>query len=354
MSYSTCSLPRRAWTTGALRVSASSTRSSWAPAAPAPARIVTFSAALSSPAASPSASSSGRTTVPEGRTTAGSRPRAVLARKISPGTTTTATPLRSTAARIAICRIRGPDSGLVTVSAYTLQPAKSSCGRVSWKYPEPISAPGIWAAMARTGTRLRWASKSPLIRCRLPGPQLPTHTFSSPVSPASAAAARAALSSCRTCTQSTPSSRRMASVRPLSESPGRPYRRRTPEALSEAMTCSAKVGIRVPFLGHWRIRCDRPDAGGTRPCLGSRRRWRGLDQSPEPAVRTHQSDDCRTCPEPLGHLGRTTAGPGRRPEQIRVTRPPVTTRGHLVTVGHVITLCPRALLQWRHRRRERR
>ena len=28
------------------------------------------------------------------------------------------------------------------------------------------------AAIASTGTRLRWASKSPLIRCRLPGPQL--------------------------------------------------------------------------------------------------------------------------------------------------------------------------------------
>ncbi len=32
------------------------------------------------------------------------------------------------------------------------------------------------AAMASTGTRLRCASNSPLIRCRLPGPQLPAQT----------------------------------------------------------------------------------------------------------------------------------------------------------------------------------
>ena len=37
------------------------------------------------------------------------------------------------------------------------------------------------AAIASTGTRLRWASKRPLIRCRLPGPQLPAQTASSPV-----------------------------------------------------------------------------------------------------------------------------------------------------------------------------
>ena len=44
--------------------------------------------------------------------------------------------------------------------------------------------------MASTGTRLRWASKRPLIRCRFPGPQLAAHTASSPVSAASAAAAK--------------------------------------------------------------------------------------------------------------------------------------------------------------------
>ncbi|MFB7600567.1 hypothetical protein [Streptomyces sp. NPDC056160] len=40
-----------------------------------------------------------------------------MARKISPGTTTTATPPRSTAARIAIRRMRGADSALFTTSA---------------------------------------------------------------------------------------------------------------------------------------------------------------------------------------------------------------------------------------------
>ena len=71
------------------------------------------------------------------------------------------------------------------------------------------------------GTRLRLASNSPLIRCRLPGPQLPAHTASSPVS--AAAAANPAASSCRTCSQVISPSRRSASVKPFSESPGSPY-----------------------------------------------------------------------------------------------------------------------------------
>ena len=36
----------------------------------------------------------------------------------------------------------------------------------------------MWAAIASTGTRLRWQSNRPLIRCRLPGPQLPAQTAS--------------------------------------------------------------------------------------------------------------------------------------------------------------------------------
>jgi len=54
------------------------------------------------------------------------------------------------------------------------------------------------AAIASTGTSLRFVSNNLLIRCRLPG-QLPAHTASSPVSAASAAAANPAASSCRTC-----------------------------------------------------------------------------------------------------------------------------------------------------------
>ena len=66
--------------------------------------------------------------------------------------------------------------------------------------------------MASTGTRLRWASIRPLIRCRLPGPQLAAHTASCPVIAASPAAAKAAASSCRTCCQAMSPSRRRASV----------------------------------------------------------------------------------------------------------------------------------------------
>ena len=97
------------------------------------------------------------------------------------------------------------------------------------------------AAIASTGTRLRFASNRPLIRCKLPGPQLPAHTASSPVSAASAVAANAAASSCRTCSQVIPPSRRSASVNPFSESPGIPYTRRTPDAFSVATMASATV-----------------------------------------------------------------------------------------------------------------
>ena len=36
--------------------------------------------------------------------------------------------------------------------------------------------------MASTGTRERWQSKRPFIRCRFPVPQLPVHTAIAPVS----------------------------------------------------------------------------------------------------------------------------------------------------------------------------
>jgi hypothetical protein len=104
--------------------------------------------------------------------------------------------------------------------------------------------------MASTGTRLRLASNSPLIRCRLPGPQLPAHTASSPVSAASPAAANAAASSCRTCSQVISPSRRSASVNPFSESPGIPYTRRTPDAFSVATMTSATVAV---IVGSFRL-----------------------------------------------------------------------------------------------------
>ena len=59
----------------------------------------------------------------------------------------------------------------------------------------------MWAAIASTGTWLRWQSNRPLMRCRLPGPQLPAQTARRPVIAASAPAAKAATSSWRTCIQ---------------------------------------------------------------------------------------------------------------------------------------------------------
>ena len=108
----------------------------WAPAAPTPARMVTRFPASSRAAASRSAAPSGRETARVGRTTMGDSSRTALARKTSPGTTTAATPYRSTAARMASSRMRGADSAVSATSAWTLHPRNSSpagCGRVSWK-----------------------------------------------------------------------------------------------------------------------------------------------------------------------------------------------------------------------------
>jgi hypothetical protein len=88
---------------------------------------------------------------------------------------------------------------------------------------------GICAAIASTGTRLRCASNRPLMRCRLPGPQLPAQPARAPVICASAAAAKAATSSWRTCIQRMRVLRN-ASVKPLSESPTMPQTRSTPAA----------------------------------------------------------------------------------------------------------------------------
>ena len=86
----------------------------------------------------------------------------------------------------------------------------------------PISALGMWAAIASTGTRLRWQSYRPLIRCRLPGPQLPAQTASSPVRCASAPAAKAAGLLVAHVHPFDRRLRRSESVRPFSESPATP------------------------------------------------------------------------------------------------------------------------------------
>jgi hypothetical protein len=131
--------------------------------------------------------------------------------------------------------------------------------------------------MASTGTPLRFASNKPLIRCRVPGPQLAAHTASSPVSAAAAAAANAAASSCRTCSQVMVPSRRIASVNPFSESPGIPYTRRTPETRSVATITSATVvAISRPFLSRRLAPLSRPGTG--RHTAGDPTGSRGEDQ----------------------------------------------------------------------------
>ena len=78
-------------------------------------------------------------------------------------------------------------------------------------------------AIASTGALLRWQSKRPLIRWRFPGPQLPAHAVSFPVSCASAPAANAPDSSLRTWMNSSlPPLRRMASVTGFRLSPTTP------------------------------------------------------------------------------------------------------------------------------------
>jgi hypothetical protein len=66
--------------------------------------------------------------------------------------------------------------------------ARDVCG--DRQHGHSTAPQGIWIRWAS-----RWASNRPLIRCRLPGPQLPAHTASCPVSAASAATANTAVSS---------------------------------------------------------------------------------------------------------------------------------------------------------------
>ena len=97
-------------------------------------------------------------------------------------------------------------------------------GAVSWKYPVPISALGMWVAIANTGEPLRWQSYSPLSRCTLPGPDEPSTAVGRPETWASAPAAKAPASSLRTCTNSMSDvCRRRASTIGFAESPTMPY-----------------------------------------------------------------------------------------------------------------------------------
>ena len=95
--------------------------------------IVTAPAWFSTCAAAASDSSSGRTIGEMARIATGSGPAGASARNTSPGTTTTATPPRASAARMAISSTRGSWSGTLTNSQYTLHSPNSRSGWVSWK-----------------------------------------------------------------------------------------------------------------------------------------------------------------------------------------------------------------------------
>ncbi len=130
--------------------------------------------------------------------------------------------------------------------------------------PRPGGRPARWpgsrpdrdATEHRRGTPRR-APRPPRPRRGFPGPQLPAHTARSPVSAASAAAANPAASSCRTCSQVISPSRRSASVNPFSESPGSPYTRRTPDALSVETMTSATVAVILWSFRLCHVPCDQ-------------------------------------------------------------------------------------------------
>src|ERR1700678_1294204 len=61
----------------------------------------------------------------------------------------------------------------------------------SWGKSNPNSSRTIWLAIRMTGARLRFASTMPLMKCRLPGPQLPATAVRLPVNKASPWAAKA-------------------------------------------------------------------------------------------------------------------------------------------------------------------
>jgi hypothetical protein len=95
--------------------------------------MVTRLAALSTSAAAASEWSSGRTTAGTARTGAGRGRAGASARNTSPGMTTTPTPPRCNAARIAISSSHGTWSGTLACSQYTLHSPNSCRGWVSWK-----------------------------------------------------------------------------------------------------------------------------------------------------------------------------------------------------------------------------
>jgi hypothetical protein len=91
--------------------------------------------------------------------------------------------------------------GLCTCSQNTEQLAYTALKSTSCGNSMPSSLVTTWLAISTIGARLRLLSNTPLMKCRLPGPQEPAQAVSSPLTSESAPAAKAATSSWRTCTQ---------------------------------------------------------------------------------------------------------------------------------------------------------
>ena len=181
LSYSTNSFPRMAWTTGAASASAIATTSSWAPSQPAPARIVTRPAAFSSSAARVKRLLPGvivGTRLPDRRRPHVSRGvvEEDLARDDDDGDAASLDRVADRDLEHARQLLRDADE-LRVDAALAEQLLRMGLLEVR----PPISSRGMCAAIASTGTRLLFASNSPLTRWRLPGPQLAAHTANSPV-----------------------------------------------------------------------------------------------------------------------------------------------------------------------------
>ena len=77
-----------------------------------------------------------------------------------------------------------------------------------------------------------------MIKCKLPGPELPAQTVSFPVKEASAPAAKAAVSSCLTCSKAILPLRRKLSFTEFKLSPVIPYMRSIPALAKTSISTS--------------------------------------------------------------------------------------------------------------------
>ena len=242
LSRSSPSLAFKVSTIGACSRSASSSTCSRASRAPIPTSSVTAPAPSRTRAAVEIWSSGAVVQRPGGANVAGRAPLGSSWSPRSPGSVSTATPWWARAAFTACSSSSGSWLGVVSVLANTATSANSRSLSTSWKKSLPSSSLGTCPQIASTGACDFLASYRPLSRWIEPGPTVPMHTPSRPVSWAWALTANAAASSCRTPTHSTRSSWRMASVTGLSASPTTPQTWVTPWSASAVTMDSATVG----------------------------------------------------------------------------------------------------------------